>query len=759
MENKNISYSMDTEQYYQGYIYYSVLLKAEKQNGKITKKPLNMPLKWTELNKPIYDKNKNGIALLTGKVNNIFVIDYDDKSKYERDVKLYPEISNYVVKTNKGFHTYFKYSDDLEKIKSNRKLKVDFQGDKKCVYAPPTKYKDNEGNIYKYEKITDTTLEDLKEPSKELIKYLNNTYKKETECKISRCLNEMFEPFDWTWTEENDKVVIRNNSKKCLVSGEMHNSINHSCLFINKKGYSVINCHSHKPSKKLSYKNTPLLKTLKQHLKLKDDKDKVLNSLEKLRNYLYKISVEKGYKKEGDIILKPLKNVPTHMEDYMELNDFLDKIFENREDEEIYDLYRKTPRNKEDLVRYLKSYNDDELPKIQRLHHIYSFNNGYYDINEMKFYSFQEGKKYSNICSSVYINKDFVLNNLDTPNWDKLIKHHIKDEEIYDIFNALIGRLFYPLKQYDNWQVQPFLKGSANTGKSTIIEIIQSFFHTRDIGSISSNFEGTFGLQNIYDKRVIICPDIPFNIKKVLDASIFQSCVSGEYVNVPRKNKTSLCVEFKSPMLWAGNFLPNYNDKSRSVSRRIAIFDINNEVKEKDTTLKQRILDTEKVALFVKFITAYHRLREKVKNITFEDWGRKLGITYFDNQTEEFRKESDYLYQFITNPPGVNKTRNSNIWIEYKEGELTELETFKKKFKSFVRFKHNLFNYRWSNTSDISTLHKEGYIIYRVHICASCNKKALKGCCENYNANNRRRKYVIENMVIRNEFIDDDEYD
>ena len=382
------------------------------------------------------------------------------------------------------------------------------------------------------------------------------------------------------------------------------------------------------------------------------------------------------------------------------------------------------------------------------------------ELNELKErFNIPLNKKLVSYIGGVHkFDKDFTLNNLDTPNWDKLIKHHIKDEQIYDIFNALIGRLFYPLKKYDNWQVMVFLIGSANTGKSTIIEIIQSFFYKRDIGSISSNSETTFGLQNLYDKRVVICPDIPHNIKKTLEASLLQSMVSGEQVNVPRKNLTALCVDFKAPMLWAGNYLPNYIDKSRSVSRRMATFKVNNEVKEKDTTLKQKIIENEIVALFIKFLTSYHKLRDKVKNITFEDWGRKLNIDYFDKQMEEFRRESDLLYQFITNPPGVNKTRNSNIWIEYKEGEITELETLKKKFKAFLNYKHGIQSYRWSNTSDHSTLRKEGYLIKRLHICAGCNKKAVKGCCDNFNRNNRRRKFVIENMVIRNEFIDDDYY-
>ena len=772
MDNKNLAYNiMDVEDYYRGRIYYSVVLKLVKENGKKKKKMINPLYAWTKLKKPVYDKNKNSLALLTGKINNLFVIDYDNAEKYERDIKLYPELKNYVVRTNKGFHSYLKYHEDLEKLQNNRTLKIDFQGDGKCVFCPPSHYKDDEGNIYKYEKITNTTLEDLKEPSTELITYLFNTYsKKETpkdekpkdkkskdkKSKIKDCLNKMFNVnYDWTWSKEEESYIIKNNSYNCLVNDEKHSIINHSCMFINSKGYSIINCLSH-GKKKILQKETPLLKTLKELLGLVQEKEN-RNNFEILRDYVYSVSEKKGYKKEGDLILRPLKNVPTHMEDYKPIGDFLDEIFQNKEEDELYRRYRVSPRNKENLLKYLRDYNDVELPRIERQPNIYSFNNGYYDIDEMKFYEFEEGKRYTT-CSSVYINKDFTLNNLDTPNWDKLIKHHIKDEQIYDIFNALIGRLFYPLKKYDNWQVMVFLIGSANTGKSTIIEIIQSFFYKRDIGSISSNSETTFGLQNLYDKRVVICPDIPHNIKKTLEASLLQSMVSGEQVNVPRKNLTALCVDFKAPMLWAGNYLPNYIDKSRSVSRRMATFKVNNEVKEKDTTLKQKIIKNEIVALFIKFLTSYHKLRDKVKNITFEDWGRKLNIDYFDKQMEEFRRESDLLYQFITNPPGVNKTRNSNIWIEYKEGEITELETLKKKFKAFLKYKHNITSYRWSNTSDHSTLRKEGYFIKRLHICASCNKKAVKGCCSNYNVNNRRRKYVIENMVIRNEFIDDDDY-
>jgi hypothetical protein len=157
------------------------------------------------------------------------------------------------------------------------------------------------------------------------------------------------------------------------------------------------------------------------------------------------------------------------------------------------------------------------------------------------------------------------------------------------------------------------------------------------------------------------------------------------------------------------------------------------------------------VSLLVKFIKAYTHYLEKFNTTVFEDWGKKFDIDYFDKARDEFKQETDILYAFLTAPPGANETKSSNIWIEQKEGEITPLETFKKTFKTYAKIKHNNPNYRWSNTSDNATLITGGYEIINLKICASCGKKAEKGCCGNFSKANRRNKVVIKNMVIRNE--------
>ena len=398
-----------------------------------------------------------------------------------------------------------------------------------------------------------------------------------------------------------------------------------------------------------------------------------------------------------------------------------------------------------------------ELPFIKRDPYIYSFNNGYLDIRTMEFKEYEDTAY--NFCSAVYIKQDFnksllelPYDKIETPNFDKLMRYHIKDEKAYDVILGLIGRLFFEVREKDNWQCMIFIKGQANTGKSTFIEIIEYLFNQKDIGVIGQTLEKTFGLQNLWNKRMIVSSDIPSKISEKLDATMLQKMISGEKVPIAVKNGEAKYVDWKPTMLWAGNFLPDYSDKSGSISRRLAIIDMGKKVVSKDAGLKNRILETEIISLLIKFIKAYSFFLDKFGNTVFEDWGKKFGIRYFDKAREEFKQENDVLYAFLTAPPGSNKTRSSNIWIEYREGSVTPLEFFKKRFKAYACFKHEIKGYKWSNTSDNSTLEGLGYEIINMKICASCGKKGQKGCCDNYTAGNRRNKVVINNLVIRDGF-------
>jgi len=120
------------------------------------KKKSNFPLAWTttqfKLEDFDFDKYPD-LAIRTGKVNNITVIDIDDKDIIEEQLeKLGKEVldNNPVVKTKKGIHIYYQYTPQLKQT-TNYYEKVDIRNDGGCVFIPCSDYTDDENNLNKYE--------------------------------------------------------------------------------------------------------------------------------------------------------------------------------------------------------------------------------------------------------------------------------------------------------------------------------------------------------------------------------------------------------------------------------------------------------------------------------------------------------------------------------------------------------------------------------------------------------------------------------
>ena len=126
-------------------------------NGLEKKKPMNMPKHGdiTKENFTNYCKSGDkGAAIITGKMSNITVIDFDDKSAYDSLLNSYPELKNYrTIKTNKGYHIYCQYEANLT---SNTNVLtsypgVDIRNDGGIIFCPPCSYKLKDGTICKYE--------------------------------------------------------------------------------------------------------------------------------------------------------------------------------------------------------------------------------------------------------------------------------------------------------------------------------------------------------------------------------------------------------------------------------------------------------------------------------------------------------------------------------------------------------------------------------------------------------------------------------
>jgi hypothetical protein len=55
----------------------------------------------------------------------------------------------------------------------------------------------------------------------------------------------------------------------------------------------------------------------------------------------------------------------------------------------------------------------------------------------------------------------------------------------------------YNVREYDNWQIMPLIRGLGSTGKTMITDIIRQTYNANDIGTISNGIEKQFGLSQV----------------------------------------------------------------------------------------------------------------------------------------------------------------------------------------------------------------------------------------------------------------------
>lgn len=110
-------------------------------------KLFKLPPKWKDgdklFSKDVYefmcDDNHKVNCVITGKINNITVFDFDVSDEYFKCIEKYPQLKNaYTIKTSKGFHIYCKYNPDYITT-ANKKIGIDIRNDSAFAFGEGTK--------------------------------------------------------------------------------------------------------------------------------------------------------------------------------------------------------------------------------------------------------------------------------------------------------------------------------------------------------------------------------------------------------------------------------------------------------------------------------------------------------------------------------------------------------------------------------------------------------------------------------------------
>lgn len=357
------------------------------------------------------------------------------------------------------------------------------------------------------------------------------------------------------------------------------------------------------------------------------DIEKDASPYQKLLIFLLKKAYENGYRRYRDHCCKEIKNTRAWKQ-VKEIKDFVYDETQKEDNAEQWLNLTNRGNMANDVIRHLTNCKDIQFSEIKKDRHVWSFENGLLDARPIElnrdpnsgrrkftFYPY-DSDAFRDLDPSLVSCKYFDQNfdpyddladwyDIPTPNMQKVMDYQRFDEDVCRWLYVFMGRLCFDVNELDGWQVIPFLKGIAQSGKSTLItKVARKFYECEDVSTLSNNIEKKFGLQSIYKGFMFISPEIKGDLQ--LEQAEFQSLVSGEDVSIARKCETAISLQWKTPGILGGNEVPNWKDNSGSILRRLATMNFGRQIAANvaDPHLDEK-LDAEMPAILCKCLRAY----------------------------------------------------------------------------------------------------------------------------------------------------------
>lgn len=317
------------------------------------------------------------------------------------------------------------------------------------------------------------------------------------------------------------------------------------------------------------------------------------------------------------------------------------------------------------LAEKIRNLQDCQFPSIQKDRHVFAFRNGLY-ISKVKridgtytdrFCSYDEHASIAELMPSAdsiackYFDHDMTHAGVDdwysipTPNLQRILSYQYgkkKDcEEICRTMYIMLGRLLYNVNELEGWQVIPFIKGLAGSGKGMIIRVVENFYEKVDVGTIADNTDQTFGLVDLFDKFLFTAPEI--TEKFSMNQAAFQSAVSGEMVSIRAMYNHARGEVWLSPGILAANQTP-FSDNAGSLARRMVVFAFRNKVRKDDCDpMLSHKLDAEVANILCKCNKAYQQAVNEFGDKNFWSHVPK----YFVKNQQMLSEQTNSLHNFL----------------------------------------------------------------------------------------------------------------
>lgn len=338
-----------------------------------------------------------------------------------------------------------------------------------------------------------------------------------------------------------------------------------------------------------------------------------------------------------------------------------------------YQLLCGTPNMIDAVIKHTSNREcPDHFPSIRRNRLLFSFRDGIYNAESNEFYSYTRASplgrdevtaKYTpfflNFDSVERIRKEQGCSHIPTPRLEKILLDQKLPLGAIRLFYVVLGRMLFPLGTHDDWQIIPFVKGRAGTGKGTLCKIISMFYDPADVAWLNNSQEKMFGLEAMVDKFIFLGPEIKSNFG--MEQAIFQQIVSGEHVSIARKYKMAVTVEWRLPGFLVGNEVPSWQDNSGSITRRILLFEFMQKIDVLHNNLFAEIRE-ELPTIIYKSRNMYLHYVDECGDADF--WSK--APHYFKETQKHMRCQTNALEMYI-NSSNLKKTGHEEDFVPFND--------------------------------------------------------------------------------------------
>jgi len=199
------------------------------------------------------------------------------------------------------------------------------------------------------------------------------------------------------------------------------------------------------------------------------------------------------------------------------------------------------------------------------------------------------------------------------------------------------------------------LIGEGQNGKSTVLEVINRIFEPF-ISAVSMHdlINNRFAMAELEDMLGNIYADI--SGIKIKDANILKLLTSGDLVNVDRKYEKMRKTRISVVQFYSANKMPEIEDRTVGMGRRMLPIEFNQKIKITDTTIKQKLSTPEERAGILNLLI---RIAKVI---------RKTGLMYAPTSEEVtaiLEEKGNAMVQFLLSSgavrPKVDKKADKDI--------------------------------------------------------------------------------------------------